>query len=270
MPTILDGKKLSTYREDLLRSAISGFSVNPCLAVVTVGSDYASQIYVRNKFNACDRIGITYKHIQLPQDVTEAELLSNIRSLNTNVEVNGIIVQLPLPAHINKDKILNSIWRAKDVDGFSRDSIFSPCTPEACICILENYNIPIEGKNAVVIGRSEIVGKPLARMLLDKNATVTICHSKTPKEALARDLKNADIICAAAGQKSLILPEYVNENTVLIDISINRDENNKICGDAHPDCYPIVNAYTPVPGGVGPMTVSKLMEHTIIAAGYQK
>ena len=270
MPTILDGKKVAEYKNDILRSTISKFNIHPSLAIITVGSDYASSVYVRNKLNACDKIGIAHQHILLPEDISEKDILLKIRELNTNPEVNGIIVQLPLPPHINKNKILNSIWRAKDVDGFSRDSLFNPCTPEGCLEILSQYNIPIAGKNTLVIGRSEIVGKPLARMLLDADATVTVCHSKTPHDELVNHIKNAEIIFSAAGQKSLIMPEYVNGNSVIVDISINRNEDKKICGNVHPDCYPIVRAYTPVPGGVGPMTVSKLMEHIILAAGYQK
>lgn len=269
MPTILDGKALATSIRGELHELVIQQNLHPCLAIVTVGDDPASAVYVRNKKKACDEIGVECRHKCLPSDTTEKELISLIKELNRDETVHGIIVQLPLPKHLNSKRITETIWRSKDVDGFGQNSLFHPCTPEGIIRLLDHYLIPIEGQHAVILGRSNIVGKPLAKMLLDRNATVTICHSKTPEYVKNFLLHNAHIVIAATGVPNLIELPYAHFITY-VDVGINRDKDGKICGDIPQEVKDRSQAYTPVPGGIGPMTVAMLMEHVVQAAVWQQ
>lgn len=270
MPLILDGKALAESIKGDLHEIVIKHNLHPCLAIVTVGDDPASAIYVRNKKKACDEIGIACRHECLPDNTTESNLIKLIKELNRDESVHGIIVQLPLPKHINPNKITDAIWRSKDVDGFGRDSLFHPCTPEGIIRLLDHHLIPIESKNVVIVGRSNIVGRPLARMMLDRNANVTVLHSKTTDSDRHMYLRNADIIVSAVGSPMLVVPINVSPYTTIIDVGINRDQNGKLCGDVHPLAYEFSHAYTPVPGGVGPMTVAMLMEHVVQSAIWQQ
>lgn len=270
MPLILDGKTLATSIKDELRQTVAEYALHPCLVIVTVGDDPASAVYVRNKKKACDEIGVECRHIVYPDTITEKELLIAIKELNRDETVHGIIVQLPLPKHINPKKITETIWRSKDVDGFGQNSLFHPCTPEGIIRLLDHYNTPIESRNVVIVGRSDIVGKPLARMMLDRNANVTVLHSKTTDADRHTYLHNANIIVSAVGSPMLVVPIDVSPQTVIVDVGINRDQNGKLCGDVHPKAYDLSLAYTPVPGGIGPMTVAMLMEHVVQSAIWQK
>lgn len=270
MSIILDGKALATSIKGDLHEIVLKAQLHPCLVIVTVGDDPASAVYVRNKKKACDEIGIECRHIIYPTTITEKELLFAIKELNRDETVHGIIVQLPLPKHINPKKITETIWRSKDVDGFGQNSLFHPCTPEGIIRLLDHHLIPIESRNVVIIGRSDIVGKPLARMMLDRNANVTVLHSKTTEEDRHMYLRTADIIVSAVGSPMLVTSFDVSPRTIIVDVGINRDGNGKICGDVRPDAYDLSFAYTPVPGGVGPMTVAMLMEHVVQSAIWQK
>lgn len=269
MSIILDGKALATSIKGDLHEIVSKAQLHPCLVIVTVGDDPASAVYVRNKKKACDEIGVECRHKCLPSDTPEKELISLIKELNRDETVHGIIVQLPLPKHLNPKKITETIWRSKDVDGFGQNSLFHPCTPEGIIRLLDHYLIPIEGQHAVILGRSNIVGKPLAKMLLDRNATVTICHSKTPEYVKNFLLHNAHIVIAATGVPNLIELPYAHFITY-VDVGINRDKDGKICGDIPQEVKDRSQAYTPVPGGIGPMTVAMLMEHVVQAAVWQQ
>lgn len=270
MPIILDGKALATSIREELHELVIQKNLHPCLAIVTVGDDPASAVYVHNKKKACDEIGIECRHIRYSKSITQATLKSSIRILNNDPSVHGIIIQLPLPKHLNAEEVKEYIWRSKDVDGFGQNSLFHPCTPEGVIRLLDHYLIPIDGASAVVLGRSNIVGKPLAQMLLDRNATVSICHSHTSFEQRNDLTRNADIICCAVGVPHLITSEDIKPSAVLVDVAINRDQNGKLCGDIHPLAYDYSYAYTPVPGGIGPMTVAMLMEHVVQAAVWQQ
>ena len=269
MPLILDGKALATSIRGDLHELVTEHNLHPCLAIVTVGDDPASAVYVRNKKKACDEIGIACRHECLPANTTESNLIKLIKELNRNEFIHGIIVQLPLPKHINPDTVTEAIWRSKDVDGFGQNSLFHPCTPEGIIRLLDHHLIPIEGKNVVILGRSNIVGRPLARMMLDRNANVTVLHSKTGDEDRRSFLEKADIIVSAVGKPNVVVPDDVWRATI-VDVGINRDENGKICGDVNPLAYNYSHAYTPVPGGVGPMTVAMLMEHVVQSAIWQQ
>lgn len=245
----------------------------PCLAVILVGNDSASQTYVRNKEKACNYIGIKSQVFHLEEDVSENKLLNLIDKLNNDKEVNGILVQLPLPKHINKEKVIRAIDINKDVDcshpyniGLidKEDRLFVPCTALGCISILNDCNIDIVGKNCVILGRSDIVGKPVAHLMLKENATVTICHSKTKN--LKEICKNADILISAIGKPKFIKKDMIKENAIILDVGINRDENNKLCGDVDiDDVIEKVSLITPVPSGVGLLTVTALMANTLIA-----
>ena len=270
MPLILDGKALAESIKGDLRKIVTECNLSPYLVIISVGDDSASKVYVRNKIRACEQIGIKYEHVVLPEKTTEKELLSRIRVYNMNHFVHGIIVQLPLPKHINPDTVTEAIWRSKDVDGFGQKSLFHPCTPEGIIRLLDHHLIPIESKNVVIIGRSNIVGRPLARMMLDRNANVTVLHSKTTNEDRHNFLTKADIIVSAVGSPMLVVPNDVTPYTTIVDVGINRDQNGKLCGDVHPLAYEFSHAYTPVPGGVGPMTVAMLMEHVVQSAIWQQ
>jgi methylenetetrahydrofolate dehydrogenase (NADP+)/methenyltetrahydrofolate cyclohydrolase len=270
MPLILDGKALATSIRGDLHELVTEHNLHPCLAIVTVGDDPASAVYVRNKKKACDEIGIVCRHECLPANTTESNLIKLIKELNRNEFIHGIIVQLPLPKHINPDTVTEAIWRSKDVDGFGQKSLFHPCTPEGVIRLLDHHLIPIESRNVVIIGRSNIVGRPLARMMLDRNANVTVLHSKTTNEDRHNFLTKADIIVSAVGSPMLVVPNDITPYTTIVDVGINRDQNGKLCGDVHPLAYEFSHAYTPVPGGVGPMTVAMLMEHVVQSAIWQQ
>jgi methylenetetrahydrofolate dehydrogenase (NADP+)/methenyltetrahydrofolate cyclohydrolase len=270
MPLILDGKALAESIKGDARKIVTELNLSPYLVIISVGDDSASKVYVRNKIRACEQIGIKYEHVVLPEETTEKELLSRIRVYNMNHFVHGIIVQLPLPKHINPDRVTDAIWRSKDVDGFGQKSLFRPCTPDGIIRLLDHHLIPIEGKNVVILGRSDIVGRPLARLMLDRNANVTVLHSKTGDGDRHDFLKKADIIVSAVGKPNIVVPIDVSSQTTIVDVGINRDQDGKLCGDVHPLAYEFSHAYTPVPGGVGPMTVAMLMEHVVQSAIWQQ
>lgn len=243
------------------------------LAVILVGDDPASQVYVRNKIKACDEVGIKSFLCKLPAESTFDEVAGTISYLNENPDVSGMILQLPLPKHLDENSLLDLIDPNKDVDGChyvqkgrlwtGRDSLVA-CTPSGVMKLLEYYDIPLEGKNAVVIGRSNLVGKPLAQLLLDKNCTVTICHSKTRN--LGEIVSKADIVCVAIGKAKFLTVDMVKEGAVVVDVGMDRDENGKLCGDVDFDAVaPKCSFITPVPGGVGPMTVTILLANTVKA-----
>ena len=246
------------------------------LVVIQVGNDPASSVYVANKKKACEYIGISSRAYELPEETTEAELLELIDELNKDITVHGILCQLPLPKHINEKKVINRISPQKDVDGFHPQNVgalmigeqgFVSCTPAGVIELLKRSNVEIEGKHCVVIGRSNIVGKPMAMLMLRENATVTVCHSKT--KDLQNICKQADILIVAIGKPMYITRDYVKEGAVVIDVGIHRDASNKLCGDVdYKTVEPICSAITPVPGGVGPMTICMLMKNCIDAMRY--
>lgn len=274
---IIDGNLLSrSIREQLALEAQTLISagIQPGLAVILVGENPASQVYVRNKIKACEQVGIYSVQETYAASISEKELIAHIDRLNRDEKIDGILVQLPLPKHIDEKKVIEAISPAKDVDGFHIASAgalqtglsgFRPCTPAGCMKMLESISYPIRGKNAVVVGRSNIVGKPMALMLLEKSATVTICHSAT--ENLAGFTRQADILVAAVGQVKLITADMVKPGAVVIDVGMNRDENGKLCGDVDFDPVSQVAGWiTPVPGGVGPMTITMLLANTIDSA----
>lgn len=274
MAQLIDGKKISQQIKDELKERVTALKAEGktgALAVIQVGEDPASSVYVRNKKNACAYIGIESLAYELPEDTTEEKLLSLITELNEKEEVKGILVQLPLPKHICEDKVIQAISPKKDVDGFHPQSVgamtigergFLSCTPAGIIQLLKRSGIEIAGKNCVVIGRSNIVGKPMALLMLREDATVTIAHSKTRN--LQEICKQADILIVAIGKPQFIGAEYVKEGAAVIDVGIHRDENNKLCGDVRFDeVEPIAGAITPVPGGVGPMTIAMLMNNCV-------
>lgn len=277
MPQIIDGKAISAAIKDELKIKVEKMKakgVKVCLAVIQVGNDPASSVYVGNKKKACAYIGIDSLAYELPDETTQKELLKLIAELNAKEEVNGILVQLPLPKHIDADEVIRAIDPKKDVDGFHPQSVgalcigqpgFVSCTPAGIIQLLKRSGIGIAGKECVVIGRSNIVGKPMALLLLRENGTVTVAHSKTNN--LKEVAKRADILVVAVGKPKMITREYVKEGAVVIDVGIHRNENNKLCGDVdYDDVAPVCSAITPVPGGVGPMTIAMLM-HNCVEAG---
>jgi methylenetetrahydrofolate dehydrogenase (NADP+)/methenyltetrahydrofolate cyclohydrolase len=274
MANIIDGKKISAQIKDEVKNKVEELNakgINVCLAVIQVGNDPASSVYVGNKKKACAYCGIDSKSFELPEETTEEELLKLIDDLNNDVKVDGILVQLPLPSHISEEKVIAAIDPEKDVDGFSVNSVgalvtgksgFRSCTPAGIIELLKRSDIEISGKECVVIGRSNIVGKPMAVMMLQENATVTICHSKTRN--LPEVCRRADILIVAIGKPKMITKEYVKEGAVVIDVGIHRNENNKLCGDVDfEDVFDSCSYITPVPGGVGPMTIAMLMYNCI-------
>ncbi|MBR6308093.1 MAG: bifunctional methylenetetrahydrofolate dehydrogenase/methenyltetrahydrofolate cyclohydrolase FolD [Lachnospiraceae bacterium] len=273
---LIDGKLISQTIKDELKTRVAELKKRGhegSLAVIQVGNDPASSIYVKNKKKACEYIGIGSVSYELSENTSEAELLSIIDELNNKPEIIGILVQLPVPKHINEDKIIRAISPAKDVDGFHVENVgalcvgnrgFVSCTPAGVIQLLKRSGVEIAGKHCVVIGRSNIVGKPMALLMLRENATVTICHSKT--QNLKAICKDADILIAAVGKPRMINSEYVKEGAVVIDVGIHRDENNKMCGDVDfDDVKDMVSKITPVPGGVGPMTIAMLMNNCVEA-----
>lgn len=274
MYQMIDGKKISQEIKDELREKMAELKrkgESRCLAVIQVGDDPASSVYVNNKKKACEYIGIDSESYHLPEETTEAELLGLIDELNRKPEVNGILVQLPLPEQIDEDKILLAISPEKDVDGFHPVNVgnlsigrpgFVSCTPAGVIQLLRRSGIGIEGKECVVLGRSNIVGKPMAMLLLRENGTVTVCHSRTKN--LKEITKRADILVAAIGKPKFINADYVKEGAVVIDVGIHRNENGKLCGDVDFESVaPHCAAITPVPGGVGPMTIAMLMNNCV-------
>lgn len=270
MALLIDGKRISAEIKDELKEIVAQKKAEGkeiTLAVIQVGNDKASSVYVGNKKKACDYIGVRSLAYELPEETTEEELLNLVKELNERDDVNGILVQLPLPKQICEDKVLLAINPDKDVDGFHPVSVgrlwigekgYESCTPAGVIQLLKRSGISIEGKECVVIGRSNIVGKPMAAMLLRENGTVTVCHSRTKN--LAEVTKRADILVVAIGKPKFVTAEYVKEGAVVIDVGIHRNEDNKLCGDVDfASVEPIASAITPVPGGVGPMTIAMLM-----------
>lgn len=271
MTTILDGKKLRDKIIENLKAKVDTFDEKPTLVVILVGENPASKIYVNNKKKMAEKIGIHSEVINYPANITEAKLLDKIEELNNNKKVTAILVQLPLPKHISKDNVMNKIIPSKDVDGFTPynfGKLFSgetptvyPCTPKGILLLLDEYNIEIEGKHVVIVGRSNIVGKPLSQMMLNKNATVTICHSHTKN--LSQITKTADILVSAVG-KNIIEGEMLKTDCVIVDVGIFKDENGKTRGDVDfESASKIASFISPVPGGVGPMTIASLMLNTV-------
>lgn len=274
MTQIIDGKRISQEIKDELKEKVAAYKAEgkeAALAVIQVGSDPASTVYVGNKKKACEYIGIRSLSYELPEETTEEELLAIIDKLNRDDSVNGILVQLPLPRQINEDKIIRAISPKKDVDGFHPENVgklvigekgFVSCTPAGIIQLLKRSGIEIAGKNCVVVGRSNIVGKPMALLMLRENATVTIAHSKTVN--LKELCRQADILIVAIGKPRYITAEYIKEGAVVIDVGIHRNENNKLCGDVkYDEVAEHASAITPVPGGVGPMTIAMLMNNCV-------
>ena len=270
MAKIIDGKAISAEIKEELKEKVAEYKkqgVEITLAVVKVGNDPASAVYVRNKEKACEYVGITSRTLALPEETTEEELLKVVNDLNEDKAVNGILVQLPLPKHIDESKVLLAIDSNKDVDGFHPVNVgkmvigeetFLPCTPSGIIEMLKRTDVEISGKECVVIGRSNIVGKPMSMLMLKENATVTIAHSRT--KDLKEVTKRADILIAAIGKAKFVTADYVKEGAVIIDVGMDRDENGKLCGDVDFDSVSqVASAITPVPGGVGPMTVTMLL-----------
>ena len=277
MTQIIDGKKIAQEIKDELKAEVSRLKAagrEICLAVVQVGEDPASGVYVNNKKKACAYIGIRSEAYELSERTTEEELLSLVERLNTDAAVNGILVQLPLPAHIDEEKVIRAISPEKDVDGFHPVSVgnlwlgekgFLSCTPAGIIELLKRSGIGIAGKECVIVGRSNIVGKPMAALLLREHATVTIAHSRT--EDLKEVTKRADILIVAVGRRQMIDASYVKDGAVVIDVGMHRNEQNKLCGDVDFDkVKEKVSAITPVPGGVGPMTIAMLMDNCVDTA----
>lgn len=280
MYTLIDGKSVSAKVKQEVKEEVSALKekgVDVALAVIIVGNDPASKVYVGNKKKACELCGIRSVEYALGEETTQDELLSLIDELNADKSVNGILCQLPLPKHLDEVAVIERISSEKDVDCFSNENVgklwtgdytFKPCTPAGVMELLKAYDIEVEGKNCVVIGRSNIVGKPMAALLLEKNATVTVCHSRT------RNLKeicaSADLIVAAVGRAGFVTADMVKEGAVVIDVGINRNESGKLCGDVDFDSVKDKTSFiTPVPGGCGPMTIAVLMQNTVSAAKKQ-
>ena len=281
MAILISGKEISAAIRAELKEETAAFvaekGVTPGLAVIIVGEDPASQVYVRNKHKACLEVGYHSEVFELPAETTQEELLKLIDSLNKNDEVNGILCQLPLPKHIDENAVICAISPQKDVDCFHPvnvgklsigSGVFMPCTPMGIMKMLEYEGIETAGKHCVIIGRSNIVGKPMAMLMLAADATVTVCHSKTKN--LAEITRQADILVAAVGKPKFVTADMVGEGAVVIDVGMDRDENGKLCGDVdYADVEPKASFITPVPGGVGPMTITMLMRNTIAAAKEQ-
>ncbi|OSM06261.1 bifunctional methylenetetrahydrofolate dehydrogenase/methenyltetrahydrofolate cyclohydrolase FolD [Magnetofaba australis] len=278
MAQIIDGKAIAQQVRDGLREEVAqlqekhGFT--PGLAVVLVGDDPASHVYVRNKKKACEEVGVASFSHELPGDTTEADLLALIDQLNADPKVNGILVQMPVPKQIDDKKVIEAIHPSKDADGFhpynvgrlaTGDPTYMPCTPWGVMKLLEEDGVDPKGKKAVVIGRSNIVGKPQAMMLIAASATVTVCHSRTAD--LAAECRQADILIAAVGRAKMVKKDWIKPGAVVIDVGMNRDENGKLCGDVDfAECQEVASAITPVPRGVGPMTIAMLLKNTVEGA----
>lgn len=281
MGVIIDGKKVSDELKKRVQKEVESIKESGgeiTLAVVIVGNDAASRIYVNNKKKACEYIGIKSQEYSIPENVQQEELLSLIEVLNEDDKVNGILVQLPLPKHLNEKVVIESIDKNKDVDAFSYENVgrlttgnkkFLPCTPAGVMELLHKYEIEVKGKDCVVVGRSNIVGKPMAMMLMEEDGTVTICHSKT--RGLAEKCRRADILIAAVGKAKFITEDMVKPGAVVIDVGMNRDAEGKLCGDVDFEAVKEKASYiTKVPGGVGPMTIAELMANTLEAYKIQK
>ena len=277
MAILIDGKLTSANIREEIRKEAEALTANgtqPGLAVIIAGDDPASKIYVRNKKKACEEVGFYSEEYALPGDITEDELSSLIDRLNADDKIHGILVQSPLPKHLDEKRIVARILPQKDVDAFSEENVgkitlgtprFLPCTPAGIMELLSRYSIETCGKHAVVVGRSNIVGKPMALLLLEANCTVTVCHSRTAD--LAKFTKDADILVAAVGKSRLIKGDMIKEGAVVIDVGMNRDENGKLTGDvAFDECEKRASYITPVPGGVGPMTITMLLKNTLVSA----
>ena len=273
MYEIIDGKAISNQIKEELRDKVKAEGLELSLAVVLVGDDPASAVYVGNKKKACEFVGIKSVSYELPASTTEVELVELVEKLNNDDSINGILVQLPLPKHIDEDKIIKTIAPSKDVDGFHPESVgrlsigqkgFVSCTPAGIIQLLKRSDVDIDGKNCVIIGRSNIVGKPMSMLMLRENATVTICHSHT--KDLKEVCKRADILIVAIGKPMMIDSSYVKEGAVVIDVGIHRKDDGKLCGDVDfDDVAPHTSKITPVPGGVGPMTIAMLMNNCVVS-----
>ena len=276
MATIIDGKELSKKLKEQMKDRVAQMrqqGIVPKLVVVLVGNNSASEVYVRNKHKACGEVGIESEVIKMPEETTQQELLDVVKGLNEDRTVDGILVQLPLPGQINEKVVLRSILPEKDVDGFHPvnvgllsigDDCYAPATPSGIIAMFKEYGIEIAGKHCVIIGRSNIVGKPMAALLLRHNATVTVCHSKT--QNLGELTRQADIVIVATGHRHTLTADMVKEGAVVIDVGMNRNELGKLCGDVDPAAAAVAGYLTPVPGGVGPMTITMLMKNTLRAA----
>lgn len=280
MAKIIDGKKIREYNLDLIAEQVTKLKndgIEPALAVIIVGSDPASRIYVNNKKAACERVGFRSVEYALPEETTTEELLSLIDELNADKSINGILCQLPVPKHIDKNLVLERIHPTKDVDCFHPENVgrlsigsgeIVPCTPMGMVKMLEYEGIDPTGKHCVIIGRSDIVGKPMAMLMLARNSTVSICHSKTVN--LAEITKQADILVAAVGIAKFVKADMVKEGAIVLDVGMDRDENGKLCGDVDFDeVEKKASMITPVPGGVGPMTIAMLMRNTLTACKLQ-
>lgn len=281
MAVRIDGKAVSGQMKDEVKAQVEEYKkegIEVTLAVILVGNDPASTVYVGNKKKACEYVGIRSLSYELPEETTQEELLSLIEELNQRADVNGILVQLPLPKHLNEEEVLLAISPLKDVDGFHPENVgnlsigrkgFVSCTPAGVIELLRRTGIEMEGKECVVLGRSNIVGKPMAMLMLRENATVTVCHSRTKN--LKEVTKRADILIVAIGKPCFITADYVKEGATVIDVGIHRKEDKKLCGDvAFAEVEPIAGAITPVPGGVGPMTIAMLMKNCAESVKLQK
>ena len=268
---LLDGKSLSAKIKDELKGNINSYVQTPILAVITIGDDAASEVYVKNKRKACEYVGMSFLHLDYASCVKEEVVIKKIKQLNKDKSINGIILQLPIPDNFNVSKIINTIDPSKDVDGLTNtqagkliqnEKCLMPCTPKGIMEILKEYKIELEGKHVVIVGRSILVGKPLMLECINKNATVTMCHSKT--KDLKSYTKDADILIVAAGKKHLIDKTMIKKGSIIIDVGINR-ENGKLFGDVNPNVEEVCGYLTPVPGGVGPMTVAMLLKNTFEA-----
>ena len=275
MGNIIDGKALSLVVKDEVKAEVleleAQYGRKPCLVVIIVGENPASQVYVRNKVKAAAYTGMDSKLVELPADISEEALLAHIKELNEDPTVDGILVQLPLPKHIDEEKVIDAIAREKDVDGFHPGNVAGlwlgkdcivPCTPAGIMRLIDSVGVELKGKNAVVVGRSNIVGKPVAKLLLDRHATVTIAHSRTAD--LGAVCRTADVLVVAVGRAGLVTGDMVKPGAVVIDVGMNRNAEGKLCGDVDFDsALPVASWITPVPGGVGPMTIAMLMKNTI-------
>ena len=277
MYTRIDGKEVSAAVREQISSEVKELKakgVTPGLAVIIVGNDPASRVYVNNKKKGCEQVGMNSFEYALPEETTTQELVALIEKLNNDSDVHGILCQLPVPEHIDEEKVLNAISPEKDVDAFhpvncgkvmTGDYKFAPCTPAGMVEMLKYYNIPVAGKHCVIIGRSNIVGKPMAMLMLKNNATVTVCHSRT--ENLSSITKQADILVAAVGRPNFVTADMVKDGAVVLDVGINRMDDGKLCGDVDFNDVAEKTSYiTPVPGGVGPMTITMLLKNTLEAA----
>lgn len=277
MSVLLDGKNVAKKIKDNLKIEVDNLKkkgIYPKLAVIMVGEDKASRVYVKNKSKSCEQVGVEFEEYLFDENITQEELMKKIYELNNDDTVNGILLQSPIPRHLNEQEAFNAISPKKDVDGFNAINVgnlslgkdcFISCTPFGIIKMLEDYKINLEGKHAVIIGRSNIVGKPMIQCLLEKNATVTVCHSRTKN--LETITKQADILIVAMGKPKFITKEFIKKGAIVVDVGINRLDDGKICGDVDFETVePISSFITPVPGGVGPMTIAMLMNNVIKAA----